>query len=520
MIMTSIEKEWFRLEKQMIPKRLEFKKQLQEEDDLVDAKCAVCDDGESENNNAIVFCDGCDIAVHQDCYGVPFIPEGQWMCRRCLIAPKHNISCILCPNTNGAFKRTDCNNWAHLACAIWIPETTIGNLVYMEPIQGIENIPKSRWKLNCFLCHQRIGACIQCYNKTCFTAFHPSCARRAKLYMHMRGGAQGVILDPNALEAFCDKHSPADWKRTNDTDYHVTRIQDEFRYSERARNTGHQNNSFSPKITLHIKLGKNRNQLLKVSDLTLAERWKTPGGGPVIPRKIFLAVLSGIKGFEFGRKRQVLAEICRYWTLKREMKRGAALVKRLQMELEMLPDHSDLYESELKERKEFAEALKKDVEHLRHLAELVCSRESYSLEIEQLTGKCIDMVYNFRSILCQEVVEWAIKMDRKHTLWQLKDSEKFQEEYPHVKTIDIILTECKDGTLQDFDLLEEALRVFYESAQAHFGDSPERKAASRNWLSLVQYLMSARKRASNMVIDEETGNLCVDGIDVDDGFDV
>ena len=33
-----------------------------------DSTCAICDDSEGENSNAIVFCDGCNLAVHQ---GIP-----------------------------------------------------------------------------------------------------------------------------------------------------------------------------------------------------------------------------------------------------------------------------------------------------------------------------------------------------------------------------------------------------------------------------------------------------------------
>lgn len=35
------------------------------DDDLENCNCCICNDGTSDDTNQIVFCDGCDIAVHQ-----------------------------------------------------------------------------------------------------------------------------------------------------------------------------------------------------------------------------------------------------------------------------------------------------------------------------------------------------------------------------------------------------------------------------------------------------------------------
>jgi origin recognition complex subunit 4 len=51
-----------------------------EDDDEV---CAICSKPDSKRGNEIVFCDNCDMPVHQKCYGLAVIPEGDWLCRNC-----------------------------------------------------------------------------------------------------------------------------------------------------------------------------------------------------------------------------------------------------------------------------------------------------------------------------------------------------------------------------------------------------------------------------------------------------
>ncbi|XP_028994941.1 protein Jade-1 [Betta splendens] len=167
-----------------------------------DVVCDVCQSPDGEDNNEMVFCDKCNICVHQACYGIQKVPKGSWLCRICAlgILPK----CQLCPKKGGAMKPTRSGTkWVHVSCALWIPEVSIGNPEKMEPITNVSHIPSNRWALICCLCKEKTGACIQCSAKNCRTAFHVTCGLTASLEMN-------TILtedDEVKFKSYCPKHS-------------------------------------------------------------------------------------------------------------------------------------------------------------------------------------------------------------------------------------------------------------------------------------------------------------------------
>ena len=144
--------------------------------------CHVCNCGDSDDINQIIFCDICNVAVHQDCYGVGIVPEGQWLCSWCswkasTKAESSTAECVLCPSKGGAVKPVvevdsketvgrEGTKFAHLFCSQWVPETFIGNMEIMEPIRNIEGVRDERWRLLCSICKEKHGACIQCSHGT------------------------------------------------------------------------------------------------------------------------------------------------------------------------------------------------------------------------------------------------------------------------------------------------------------------------------------------------------------------
>ncbi|VDP40285.1 unnamed protein product [Heligmosomoides polygyrus] len=101
---------------------------------------------DSEPDDEMVFCDGCNLCVHMSCYGLQELPPNEWMCMKCRLSFGRNPPCVLCPTIGGALKCTDTKNeWAHVVCALWIPECRFGDFEKREPIIRIHEIHEDRW---------------------------------------------------------------------------------------------------------------------------------------------------------------------------------------------------------------------------------------------------------------------------------------------------------------------------------------------------------------------------------------
>ncbi|XP_038965424.1 lysine-specific demethylase 4C isoform X1 [Rattus norvegicus] len=144
---------------------------------------------EEDGTSLLISCSKCFVRVHASCYGVPSheVCDG-WLCARC----KRNAwtaECCLCNLRGGALKQTKNNQWAHVICAVAVPEVRFTNVPERTQID-VDRIPLQRLKLKCIFCRQRVkrvsGACIQCSYGRCPASFHVTCAHAA-----------GVLMEPD-----------------------------------------------------------------------------------------------------------------------------------------------------------------------------------------------------------------------------------------------------------------------------------------------------------------------------------
>ncbi|KAF9188196.1 nuA3 HAT complex component nto1 [Haplosporangium sp. Z 11] len=538
-IIDRLEKEWFDLTKN-IPKASE---NLPPED----SACNICDDGECENSNAIVFCDGCNLAVHQDCYGIPYIPEGQWLCRKCMLSPQMPVSCIFCPGEGGAFKQTTNSRWAHLLCASWIPEVGVANTVYMEPIDNIDKIPASRWKLTCYICKLRMGACIQCETKNCFRAFHVTCARKAHLYMKSRlskvSNSTGEVL---VYRAHCHKHTPRDYKGVVDIAGAAAifahkglkkkrakiRIQDDDSDDPDYGKSGDEDRKYAHMrlSTPHRSKSKNSTSVLsasqslggsRMSKAALAHQKHYSPGAPLAPMYIVNRLLPFVS--RLGAKTPAMRKasalsfiftICKYWSLKRESRRGAPLLKRLHLEPWTASASAHRQTEEEKMRKLQTQVLLRgDLEKVRMLAELVRKRERAKLKRQEFQNRYLcKIMFPLKTILEDTLVELE-KLDRQKYFAYPISTEEVKDYHDVIKDPICfqIINEKLDAHIYQSveEFADDVRRIYHNCLTYNKVDTPYYRAAVRQLKQAEPLLQKAKEDYENLNIDPRTGFLAV-----------
>ncbi|CAD5225658.1 unnamed protein product [Bursaphelenchus xylophilus] len=357
-----------------------------------DAPCCICNEAEDANTNQIIFCDMCNIAVHQECYGVPYIPAGQWLCRKCQLSPSQPVQCELCPFKDGAFKQTADGKWVHVVCALWLSEVHFANVVFLEPVEGVKNSLKRRAKLTCQVCRIKHGACLQCSKKCCVRPFHVTCAIFSEMLMEVRqsekDGSEDTVVE---RFVYCHQHSAAKAK----VDIHSS--------------------SFKRLVSEKLKRARRalQNSSKQINNLVL----------PVVPRSQFDDIKSELK---VDRPEDLL----HFWFLKRRARCGVPLLRRLQVyhskkqvgrrsgeglldEITAAGRDSSQWDQLLRTGK-----LRNNLEKLRLLVELVKKREKIKLETIQNYRDIVENALKSIRTILEETLERLVERDHLHVFTQ------------------------------------------------------------------------------------------------------
>ncbi|XP_068584923.1 bromodomain-containing protein 1-like isoform X1 [Cebidichthys violaceus] len=413
-----------------------------------DAVCCVCMDGDGADSNVILFCDACNIAVHQECYGVPYVPEGQWLCRHCLQCPSRPAECVFCPNRGGALKKTDDDRWGHVACALWVPEVGFSDTVFIEPIDGVRNIPPARWKLTCYLCKEKgAGACIQCDKINCYTAFHVSCAQRAGLYMKMEPVKEVTPSGSSSFSvkktSYCCSHTPEGCDR---------------------RPLGIYGDPHAKNGACHKradKRGKSRakgwaKKKSKRSEPEPEPEPETPtNSGPSITASSFDTILNQVA---VQRKRVFVERVLSYWVQKRQSRNNVPLIRRLQANPQppkVKPMDRAETNQALKEQLKEWHRLRHDLERARLLLELIRKREKLKREEMKLQQSALEVQLTPFNILLRAVLSQLQEKDQYSIFAQPVNSNEVPDYLDHIKNPMDFSTMRKRIDGHDYRSLEE-----------------------------------------------------------------
>eukprot|EP00123_Amoebidium_parasiticum_P021483 comp6815_c0_seq1/m.2562 comp6815_c0_seq1/g.2562 ORF comp6815_c0_seq1/g.2562 comp6815_c0_seq1/m.2562 type:complete len:367 (-) comp6815_c0_seq1:184-1284(-) len=148
-------------------------------------------------------CSVCALQVHLECYGLAESTGRDFTCDRC--QAKQTATCMFCPRSGGALRRSSVGGWAHVVCALFLDGPQF------DPLQGrivVDSAALSAQReQRCTLCDTAtnacVGCCMPCHVPKCPNWFHPSCAQAKGLLVadYSKGLDYGGYCSTHAAKA-------------------------------------------------------------------------------------------------------------------------------------------------------------------------------------------------------------------------------------------------------------------------------------------------------------------------------
>ncbi|RCI02031.1 putative PHD type zinc finger protein with BAH domain-containing protein, partial [Rhizopus stolonifer] len=145
-------------------------------------------------------CYDCGMSVHNDCYGISQKDKQGWRCDPC--DNKHKpvssyvYECVLCFNSEAKHQPLKCTAgyyWAHVQCAMFIPEVKFVHPSLLSPVEYISCVNMARLNADCDLCSDKRGACVAC--SECQKTVHVQCAIHHQFKLAFE-------IQPNKMEKY------------------------------------------------------------------------------------------------------------------------------------------------------------------------------------------------------------------------------------------------------------------------------------------------------------------------------
>ncbi|CAD5217769.1 unnamed protein product [Bursaphelenchus okinawaensis] len=273
------------------------------------AFCEICHSETSDSTDPIVFCEGCNLSVHQKCFGITELPKDEWYCDVCKeYNKKVEVRCKFCPLTNGTMKHTIDGGWAHFSCSIWQVDLRFDDLTTYSLVSHEWNLKPESFLKICCVCDLRYGSCIKCTAPGCKMAFHPTCGVRGGLLMFIEDNESSKM--GVKMLSFCYYHSEEALKAQKDN---YKREAEEIVQCDEDDNVYEKSYKMSQEVRRVAEEGYKRSKLRKVEDnFDSLVNWRKMAD-------------------DLGISRDIMKEIFYYWTEKRRENNNRIMVNQMEL---------------------------------------------------------------------------------------------------------------------------------------------------------------------------------------------